>query len=495
MTFAPVFPRVSALVLLCAALAAPGHAEPAPAEATSAPLTLDDCVHRALVRNFDIELGRFDTANAAAAVESARAGFDPVFRASTTRSGIRAEGATNAASGWDTRVGVSQHLVTGTDVSVTTGLNRTKHRFVSPYNPAYDSDVSLSLNQPLLKGAGLATNRAALDQARLGVDRAGHLYRGTLMDVVRDTEIAYYELHFAHRQLAVRHLSLAAAQKLLDENRAKRDEGVLTDLEVLTAEVGVATQQRSVLLAEQQLRNREDALRALVGQFELDAPLGTTTFAAADSAEPTVDDTYARAKATQPEYRALQTSIEQLQVELAAARRNRLPQLDLATTLGYNTERGSAADALDDLPGSDGYNWQVGLELTYPLGSRGDRARLATATNNLSRARLQLRRLEQDILVSARSSVRAVATSREAVRVATLATGLSEKQYELEKARFDAGLSTARRVLDAQTDLDDARVNELSSQVDLLVALAQLRRLEGRSLDAYSADLLQFAKE
>ena len=32
------------------------HPEPAPAEATSAPLTLDDCVHRALVRNFDIEL-------------------------------------------------------------------------------------------------------------------------------------------------------------------------------------------------------------------------------------------------------------------------------------------------------------------------------------------------------------------------------------------------------------------------------------------------------
>ena len=86
--------------------------------------------------------------------------------------------------------------------------------------------------------------------------------------------------------------------------------------------------------------------------------------------------------------------------------------------------------------------------------------------------------------------MRAVATSREAVRVATLATGLSEKQYELEKARFDAGLSTARRVLDAQTDLDDARVNELSSQVDLLVALAQLRRLEGRSLDAYNIDLL-----
>ena len=476
--------RVAVLAVILAAPLGSLRAEPA------TPLTLDDCVRRALTRNFDVELGQFDTSNAAAAVSLARSAFDPVLRASSTRSGSRTEGAANAASGWDTRLGVAQHLATGADVTLSTALNRTAHRFVSPYNPAYDSDVSLSLTQPLLKGAGLATNRAALDQARLGVDRTQLLYRGTLMDVVRDTEVAYYQLHFARRQLAVRRLSLAAAQRLLDENRTKRDTGVLTDLEVLTAEVGVATQQRNVLLAEQQLRNREDALRALVGQFELDAPLGETAFTAAAADRPSVEDTYNRAKAAQPEYLALRKNIEQLDIALGSARRDRLPQLDLVTSAGYNTERGSASSALDHVLGSDGYAWQAGLELTYPIGSRGDRARLLQATNNLSRARLQLRQYEQDILVSARSSVRAVETSREAVRVATLATGLSEKQFELEKARFDAGLSTARRVLDAQTDLDDARVNELSSQVDLLTAFANLRRLEGRSLDAYGTDLL-----
>ncbi len=460
---------------------------PAPQEApAAAPLTIDECVRRALTRNFEVEIGRFDTANAAATVDLARASFDPVFRASSTRSGYRAEGAARATSGWDNRLGASQHLALGTDVTVSTGLNRTRNRLSNPYNPAYDSDVALTLTQPLLKGAGLAANRASLEQARLGVDRAGQAFRGTMMDLVRDTEIAYYELHFTRRQLAVRRVSLEAAQRLLDENRIKRDKGVLTDLEVLTAEVGVATQQRNVLLAEQQLRNAEDALRALIGQFELDAPLGDTAFSAATDATPTVEDTFARAKSAQPEILVLQTSIEQLRIELAKVRRNRLPQLDLTSTLGYNAQRRSAADALDDLPGSDGYNWQVGLEVVYPLGSRGERARLLQATNDLSRAKLQLRQYEQDVLVRARSSVRAVETSREAVRVAALASELSERQYELEKARFDAGMSTARRVLDAQADLDDARVALVSSEVDLLAALANLRRLEGRSLESYA---------
>jgi outer membrane protein TolC len=199
-----------------------------------------------------------------------------------------------------------------------------------------------------------------------------------------------------------------------------------------------------------------------------------------------VDTTFARAKAAQPEYLATKTSIGQLQIDADTARKNRLPEVNFATTLGYNTDRRSAGAALENLPGSEGYNWQVGLELVYPIGSRGDSARLRQAVNSLSRARLQLRQLEQNILVQARSSVRAIATNREAVQVAALASRLGVKQYDLEKARFDAGLSTARRVLDAQTDLDTARVNELSSQVALLSSIVQLRRLEGRTLDGYA---------
>lgn len=142
--------RVAVLAVILAAPLGSLRAEPA------APLTLDDCVRRALTRNFDVELGQFDTSNAAAAVSLARSAFDPVLRASSTRSGSRTEGAANAASGWDTRLGVAQHLATGADVTLSTALNRTAHRFVSPYNPAYDSDVSLSLNQPLLKVLGNA---------------------------------------------------------------------------------------------------------------------------------------------------------------------------------------------------------------------------------------------------------------------------------------------------------------------------------------------------
>jgi outer membrane protein TolC len=96
-----------------------------------------------------------------------------------------------------------------------------------------------------------------------------------------------------------------------------------------------------------------------------------------------------------------------------------------------------------------------------------------------------LQQLDQTLLVNVRSSVRAVETNIVAVEIAGKATELSQKQYELQKARFDAGLSTSRLVLQAQDDLEAARVNELQSKVSLRVALAELNRIDGSSLERY----------
>jgi outer membrane protein TolC len=88
--------------------------------------------------------------------------------------------------------------------------------------------------------------------------------------------------------------------------------------------------------------------------------------------------------------------------------------------------------------------------------------------------------------VSIRSAVRAVETNFASVDIAAKATELSAKQYELQKARFDAGLSTSRLVLQAQDDLEIARLNELSAKVALRTSVAELHRLEGTSLQRFN---------
>jgi outer membrane protein TolC len=342
----------------------------------------------------------------------------------------------------------------------------------------------------LLKGFGSKVTLAGVQRSRIGIDRATYDYRARVLDVLRDTEVAYYRLVYGREQFLVRELGLKAAKELLDENQAKREAGVVTDLDVLNAEVGVANQQIFLMLAGQTMRDNEDRLRALIGQFELDAPLGEASFS--DPPAITLDsaETFERAKESQPEYLAELALIEQLRVDVAFARNATRPQVDLSGAVGINADEASYGTAIDRLPDADSHLWQVNLSVTYPWGAKADKARHRTAKNNLNREMMRLRQVEQNILVQARAAVRNVETGLETVRASKLATELSIKQYELEKARFDAGLSTSRRVLDAQRDLDLARLTDLDNRVALHEAIATLNRLEGRTLEAHGINLV-----
>lgn len=473
------------------------NAAPAtPTQAAAPTLSLEECIARALDRNFDLQIQRVTTGQAQEAVTIADAAFDPTLElsASTQTSqqptvvssidGVNSAGLRNESR--DVRAGVSQKLTTGGTVSASASLDRGESNSRNLFlNPAYTGDFNLSVRQPLLRGAGSEYARAAFRRAELGVDRANLDLKASVLVVVRNVEAAYYNLVFARQQRDVRKLSLELAQQLLEENRARRQTGVATDLDVLQAEVGVANARRSLLLADQTVRDREDALTALIGQFEFNQSLGEVSFENTAVPDVSFDRSYKLARDSQPALASSALAIKQLEIDRETAKRNRLPSFDVGAGLGLNSREASFGDAATRTFDGDGYAWQVDLTLRVPWAQREDNARLRLAQSNIVREQTRLQQIDQDLVVDVRAAVRAVETNRESVAISGLATRLSERQYELERARFNAGLSTSRRVLEAQDDLELARVNELQAQVNLRIALADLQRLEGSSLTRF----------
>ena len=84
--------------------------------------------------------------------------------------------------------------------------------------------------------------------------------------------------------------------------------------------------------------------------------------------------------------------------------------------------------------------------------------------------------------------MRDVTTAIEGIGIRELATKLSIEEFEMEKAKFDAGLSTGRQVLEAQQRMDESRVVELQAKIDLLDAYSELRALDGASLERYGIE-------
>ena len=457
-------------------------------------LTLEECVARALNHNFDLQLQQFSTQNARDQVIVANATYDPTLFSTAALAGQRdSTGASSTTQAQSANIGVSQRLVSGAQVTASTGLTRSKERpYTAPplFNPVYNSDVSLSITQPLLQGFGVTINRAAIERARLGITRANYDFKAVVLSVIRNVESAYYTLAFSREQLAVRKFSLEVAQTLLSENQTRLKTGVATNLEVLQSEVGVANARRDLLLAQQSVTDSEDALLNLIGRFSFGTRPGAVQLPEAAVPDVSFERSYALALENAPDYASNKVLAEQLKLDLAVAKNNRLPTLDLGAAIGHNgDDRGNAGGAFNSATSGESYNWQVDLTLSVPWGLRAERARYRQALTTLNRQELFIQQLDQSLLLQVRSAVRAVETNRETVAVSTLATELSRKQFETEKARYEAGLSTYRFVEDSRQDLDTARVNELLAKVNLRIALAELARLEATSLERFNVKL------
>ncbi|HEV8073550.1 MAG TPA: TolC family protein [Opitutaceae bacterium] len=480
-----------------------------PAEPTGAatpnppPLTLDECVAQALEKNFNVRIQRFSTEQARDSVIIAKSSYDPTLNLDSQKSVTKGAALTDPATGQiagglytnneATTLSVSQKIPTGGTLSANSDLNRDRNVPSSDWlNPAYTSDVSLSLTQPLLQGAGVDYNLAAIKRAKLGVQIADLNFKSTVLTVIFNVETAYFNLIFAREQYKVQEDSLRLAQELYKENDVKRQTGVLTDLDVLQAQVGVATANSQLILDEQTVHNDEDILLQSLSQRDFSGQVGPVDFPVmASDPEVSFDLSYKLARDNGPNLAIIQATIEQFKLDALTTKRNALPELDVNGAIGYNSLGKSYSGALNQVLDDHGHSWQAGVTLNFPIGLRANRALYHQALASQHSEETTFEQEDENLTVQVRSAVRAVQTGIESVRASTETATLSEKQYELEKAKFDAGLVTSLDVLTEQNALLAARVQELQAKVNLRTAIANLRFLEGSSLQLYHVNLVE----
>ena len=454
------------------------------------PLTLEQCIAMALDKNYDLRIQRITTAAAANAIETAKAAYDPGltsrFNHGYNRSESIISGDTSSSHNTSLNAGVSQKLITGATLQLGYGIDHVSRRAGPNY---FGSGLTLSVRQPVLKNYGSEVNKAAIERARLAQRRSIHDLKADVLDTIRAVESAYYSLAFARANLEVLKSSLVTAQTLHNENKKRLEIGVGTDLNVLQAQVGVANAQRAIVNGQKYVKDAEDTLLSLINPFQFQTAIGPLDAVEIAPADISFDRSYKLARDNSPALASMRLSIQQSELDLTVARRNRLPQLDVVGSAGYDASRASFGRAVGNTLSHRSHDWSIGATLTYPIGSRAEKAALANAKAALDSNQVALEKLDQNVLLQVRTAIRAVQASEESVRISALAATLSEEQYNKEKARYDQGLSTFRFVQDMRQDLDNARVAELNARVSLRLALADLARLEGSSLDRYQIKL------
>jgi len=479
---------------LAGRVAADAPAAPAPRR-----LALTECVTHAVRHNLGLVAAGYEPKLAAEDLVLARAayGTDLKFEAEASEqqsssAASELEGSSQPTSEEQNLTASASHkLITGTTLGVSAGLVRSEtDSEYATLNPAYDADLTVNVAQPLLRGGGLAANRATLRVRELGVAHADQVMRRRLMDVVRDTAVAYWDLAQAMGEREVRERSLAMSEELLVQTRKKEKAGTAAAVHVLQAEAAVAAKREAIILATQRVGDRRDALLLLMGVSDTDMLAGITVEPPGPvaGAAPDPAASLGAAKQHEPGYLAALGELERRRTELRVAKNERLPSLALSGAFGLSGTDASESDAFDSALTGDGYRWEVGLTLNVPWGLRAENARLRKAAYRVEQAKAELAQRARALRRDVQTACRGVDATIARVRVTRTARELAEKHHAQEQATFDAGLARSRDVLDAQRDLDAARMSELSARVDARKAHARLRRFEGTILSAYGLE-------
>ncbi|MCB1090480.1 MAG: TolC family protein, partial [Verrucomicrobiae bacterium] len=328
--------------------------------------------------------------------------------------------------------------------------------------------------------------------ARKEADIASLNWLGQVQATVAGVVKRYVDLAAAYRSLNVRDEAIALAQKLVEDNRSRRDEGKMTDVDVQEAEVAVSIRQEERISADTDYVERLNALRVLINP--VDAPMvggrivPTTPF---QTRRPDMDREalMSLAKENRDDYEVARLELEREESRVAYALNQKKPRVDLQASVGSYGLDGDFSGTYDESFSGQGPEWSVGLQVSIPLGNRQAKQQLAIARKQAEQARLKEARLDLVVALELDTVINRIETAAKRLETARKTSALSRSFLESESQRMKEGKSTSFHVLEKQTDLSASRTRELIASADLQKAIVDLWVVTGTVLDQYKVSV------
>lgn len=396
-------------------------------------------------------------------------------------------------------------------------------------NRPWDVNLEAEFRQPLWQGAGVMFNRIAGPNgspgrlngvllARTGSDISLADFEMGVRDLVADVESAYWELHFAYRDLDAK---ISARDRALETWRR------IHTLYVNGRRGGEA--EKEAQAREQYYRMQEDVENALSGRIlersRYDTFRGTGGVHATERRlrlmmgipvtdgqllrpvdEPMMakvvfdwNEVLVESLMRRAELRRQKWQIKRRELELIAARNFLKPRVDAIGRyrwrgLGHNLldPNGVSPDPFDNAYGTltdgDFQEWQLGVELTAPIGFRRAHVGVRNAELRLARDRAILDEQQREIAHDLTSAFAELERTY-IVSQTNYNRRLAAKQQlaALEAVYEDADQSEKTRLLDllldAQRRLADAESRYYRSLVEYTLAVRAVHYQKGSLLD------------
>lgn len=459
---------------------------------------LEECIDLALKNNLGLNIAWLDQDVAENNITIADSNFDPNFSGSARENKSQSATAASVLDGsskpksesQNFRVGADKLFEYGTNVDVYTSLNRSTNN--SSYNlldPEYSSSIGINVRQPLWRGFGKTVNLAPLMRAQNSHKQTKWNTELTVFELLADVERNYWLLAYAQADLEVKRTSLKVSETTLREAKIKMEADIGSLVDIYAAEADVSSKQEDIIISENSLRNYQDELLRLMGvimQKSTVSPQANTDVPDSLKREtPPFDIVFKRANDLDPALKAQQLAILNLEIDQQVAENQNKTRVDLVASGSYSGRNDTYYDSYDGTIHGDGYNWSVGVEISFPWKFRNATASELNSRIRLRQAKMRLDSIEEQLLVSLRNAWRSIEANKKRIVTASANLQYSKQALDQEQGRFRLGASTIRDVLEAQRNWEDASNRFLRARLDTVIAEIALARLDGSILERH----------
>ena len=418
----------------------------------------------------------------------------------------------------------------GTNMSVGFNNSRvTSNSIFNGYSPLITPSFQFKVSQHLVQGLGFLPNTRLIRLTKNNREISDVAFRLQIITTVDQIENMYWDLVFAYENVRVQQESLAFAQKTLSDTHKQVQIGSLAPIEVVRAESTVATDQQSLIQAQnnlqlQQLLMKNALSRTLVDPVLADAEVIPTSTIDLPEQEPVIptQDLVNDALGHRAELAESRIDLNNRDINDKAIRNSMLPTLDLFAYYGGSGLAGSQnpANLCTNQPpavqadgfcsgfnptlgktttptvGSVGYNSAlnqlvnssapdkgVGLTLTIPIRNRNASALQVRAELEYRQAQMREQQIENQIRIEVRNAQFALQQNRAAVAAAQAAVALGRQSLDAEQKKLNLGASTSTLVLQNQSVLATNESNLVSAMAAYEKSRIELDRATGLLLD------------
>lgn len=344
--------------------------------------------------------------------------------------------------------------------------------------------IELRATQPIFAGG---RDFAALKKGKFLEAAAKSELKTVVNDVLYRVQQAYYGVLLADSQVEVQRQNLELFEEQLRTEKNRLEAGMVSDYNVLRAEVDLANSKTPFIRARNQYKISWEELHRQLGIDDLEekggkAPprklSGKLTYAPFSVA---LEEAIRTAEEKRPELERAKLMIDAEEQGVKFERADYYPSIGVFGAYGYDKSR--FTDDFND----ENHGWVVGTQLSWNLfdGLR-TMAKVDQAQSNLSQARISYAQLRQSIRVDLRRVHSSFVEAGELVQASSKVVESASEALRLARTRYDSGAATYLDLLDSQVALTQARTNQVQALHDYNLAWAALKQAMGTIEDDHS---------